>query len=115
MHHRPYFFASVFFLFCFAISSATIWFSFAWPWTWTLIVGWNLATFLLYGFDKWQAGGKRLRVPEIIFYTVTFLGGSIGTLLGMQVFHHKTRKTSFQLVVAILLLIQVALAVSFLK
>jgi len=79
------------------------------------MVGWNIATFLLYGFDKWQAGGKRLRVPEIIFYTVTFLGGSVGTLLGMRVFRHKTNKPSFQLVVAILLLIQVALAVSFLR
>ncbi len=111
MRHHPYFFAGLFFLFCFVFSLVVLR---QLPWQWNLIASWNLATFLLYGFDKWQAGGKRLRVPEIIFYFVTFLGGSVGTLFGMHVFHHKTRKTSFQLVVAILLLIQVALAVSFL-
>ena len=109
MRHRPYFFASLFFLFCFVLSFVVFYRLF---WQWNLIISWNVATFLLYGFDKWQAGGKRLRVPEIIFYFVTFLGGSVGTLFGLHVFHHKTRKTSFQIVVAILLLIQVALVVS---
>lgn len=112
MRRKPYALASVFFLFCFVATSTTLHLFLPWSWIWIFLMGWNVATFLLYGFDKWQAGGKRLRVPEMLFYTVMFLGGSVGTLLGMQVFHHKTRKTSFQLVVALLLLIQVAIFVS---
>ena len=33
------------------------------------------------------------RVPEHTLLAVTFAGGGVGALLGMRVFHHKTRKT----------------------
>lgn len=71
----------------------------------------NSASFLLFGFDKLQAITKRERIPEIILYASAFLGGPIGAILAMHVFRHKTRKPSFQLVLAFLILIQIYIAV----
>lgn len=65
----------------------------------------NLAAFITFGFDKVIAGSSHTRVPEIVLLALTFGGGFIGAFLGMQFFHHKTIKSSFQLkfwVVAVL-------------
>lgn len=71
----------------------------------------NLITFLVFGFDKLIAGGRARRVPEKVLWLLSVLGGSVGGLLGMFVFHHKTRKLSFQLVMAGIFLIQMILIV----
>ena len=76
---------------------------------WQIFIELNLATFLLYGFDKLSAQSRLQRMPERILYLATFLGGSIGALLAMNLFRHKTRKTSFQLVIACLILLQIAI------
>ena len=81
-------------------------------WTWQLFIELNTATFLLYGFDKVSAQVGARRIPERILYLATFCGGPIGTLLAMNLFRHKTRKLSFQLVVALLILIQLAIVLS---
>lgn len=73
----------------------------------------NFSTFFLFGFDKIQSFSLGLRVPEKTLYVATFLGGSVGALFGMYVFRHKTRKTSFQVVVALLILIQIFFLVFF--
>lgn len=88
---------------------------FALPYAVTLPDGWrvlatlNLAAFLLFGIDKVQAQARGLRVPERLLYAASFLGGSAGALLAMQLFRHKTRKISFQLILAFLILIQIAI------
>jgi uncharacterized membrane protein YsdA (DUF1294 family) len=68
----------------------------------------NVITFLVYGFDKWMAGGRARRVPEAVLWALALVGGSAGALLGMQFFRHKTRKVSFQFVLALILLLQAA-------
>lgn len=70
----------------------------------------TVATFLLFGIDKHQATIHRMRVPEKLFYLTVLLGGSAGALLGMNIFRHKTSKTSFQFVVVMLIVAQIALA-----
>jgi len=75
----------------------------------------NIMTFLLYGFDKLSARLNWRRVPEKTLWLSAFLGGSIGAIIGMQLFRHKTKKTSFQFVFAILVLLQVALVILYLK
>ena len=59
----------------------------------------NLATFLIFGFDKAAAADKisrgRPRVPERVLLTLAALGGSPGALLARPVFRHKTRKQPF--------------------
>ncbi|NQV12346.1 DUF1294 domain-containing protein, partial [Candidatus Uhrbacteria bacterium] len=41
-----------------------------------------------------------------ILYAVTLAGGTAGALIGMHTFRHKTRKSSFQIVVAFIMLVQ---------
>lgn len=71
----------------------------------------NLVTFLAFGYDKLIAGGRARRLPELLLWLLSLLGGSIGGLFGMFVFHHKTRKLSFRLCMAGIFLIQVVLIV----
>lgn len=66
----------------------------------------NLATLFLFAFDKFQAGQKSERVPEIVLFLTVLLGGGIGAIVGMNLFHHKTKKLSFQLVVVSIILLQ---------
>ena len=69
----------------------------------------NLAAFLLFGLDKWQAKNHRWRVPERTLLLFAAAGGSAGALLGMYLFHHKTNKPKFYLGVPAILALQVLL------
>ena len=54
------------------------------------IAGVNLLTFLLFGLDKLLAIRRRRRVPEATLLTLGVLGGSLGAMFAMSLFHHKT-------------------------
>ena len=54
------------------------------------LLGVNLLTFLIYGLDKLLAIKRRRRIPEATLLTLSFLAGSLGAMLGMALFHHKT-------------------------
>ena len=69
----------------------------------------NLAAFFTYGWDKWKARWNQWRVPEHTLLALAFAGGGVGALLGMRVFHHKTRKAKFRLGVPAALLLWVLL------
>ena len=69
----------------------------------------NLASFAVYGADKWKAKHDRRRVPEKTLWLLTALGGALGALIGMQVFRHKTQHRSFRWGVPLLLLVQIVL------
>ena len=64
--------------------------------------------------DKRRAQKKLWRVPEATLFTIAILGGSIGVLLGMRLFRHKTRKPRFYIGISLLLASQLALAGFFL-
>ena len=55
-------------------------------------------TFIVYGLDKHAAKTNSWRTPERRLLSFGFVGGALGALLGMCVFHHKTRKFYFWLV-----------------
>lgn len=74
----------------------------------------NAGSFVLVAADKLQAQLRQDRIPELILYVATLFGGSIGMLAGMQLFRHKTRKTSFQFIVGLLVLLQIVLVLGFL-
>ena len=74
------------------------------------LLGINLLTFLIYGIDKWKARRDKWRVPEATLLMLAALGGSVGALLGMSVFHHKTKHKKFLIGVPLILLAQLALA-----
>lgn len=71
----------------------------------------NLLTFIVYGADKRRARKGKWRVPEKTLFLLPLLGGSIGALLGMRVFHHKTKHWYFVWGIPAILLAQIALAV----
>ena len=74
------------------------------------LLGINLLTFFVYGIDKWKAKRDRWRIPETTLLMLAALGGSVGALLGMSVFHHKTKHKKFLIGVPLILLTQLALA-----
>ena len=71
----------------------------------------NLLTFATYGIDKYKARHARWRVREASLLLLAALGGSIGALLGMHLFRHKTQHKKFRYGVPLILLAQVAVAV----
>lgn len=66
----------------------------------------NVIGFLLMGIDKLKAKRRRYRIPERTLFATAILGGSIGILIGMYVFRHKTRHLSFVLGIPIILVLQ---------
>ena len=87
------------------------------PWEWLScwLVLINLITFLAFGLDKWKAKRKEKkesvrRVPEKALFLLAILGGSVGALLGMKVFHHKTLHKSFRFGIPAILILEVMLA-----
>ncbi len=70
----------------------------------------NLVTFAVYGADKRRARRGAWRVPEKTLFLLPLLGGSVGALLGMRVFRHKTKHWYFVWGVPAILLAQAALA-----
>lgn len=83
------------------------------PWgllaAWLLVI--NFITFLVFGFDKWKAKRKEhhestRRVPEKTLFLLSAAGGSLGALLGMKAFHHKTLHKTFRFGIPAILLLQ---------
>ena len=71
----------------------------------------NATAFLLMLIDKQKARRNRWRVPERTLLGAAILGGSIGALMGMYMFRHKTRHLKFTLGVPAILIAQIALAI----
>ena len=70
----------------------------------------NILTFLIFGIDKWKARRGKWRIPEGTLIWMSIIGGSIGALVGMYLFHHKTQKLKFNLGIPAILLAQAILA-----
>jgi uncharacterized membrane protein YsdA (DUF1294 family) len=58
----------------------------------------SLICLLLYWQDKQQARAQAWRTPEKVLHASELLGGWPGALLAQQLFRHKTRKVSYQVV-----------------
>lgn len=78
------------------------------------LLGINAVTFALYGIDKFKSKKGWWRIPEKTLLMLTVIGGSMGALCGIRLFHHKTRHKKFYLGVPILLVIQIVLLSLFL-
>ncbi len=71
----------------------------------------NVVAFLAYGLDKYKAKNDLWRIPEATLLTLAVIGGSIGALLGMRFFHHKTKKPKFSVGVPVILIIQIVIII----
>ena len=69
----------------------------------------NIVTFLVYGIDKWKAKQGSWRISEATLLMLAVIGGSIGALLGMKVWRHKTQHKKFKYGLPLILLAQIAL------
>jgi len=74
-------------------------------------LAWNLIAFALMGADKWKARHDSWRVRERTLFLSAALGGSVGALAGMYLFHHKTLHKRFTVGIPFLLALQIALVV----
>ena len=61
--------------------------------------------------DKIRAMERRYRIPEAILLLFAVIGGSIGSILGMFLFHHKTRKPLFRYGLPLILVLQIGLII----
>lgn len=86
--------------------------SWAEPMKWLLgyLTAVNLITFALYGIDKRRAQRNQWRISEKTLLLLPLLGGTVGGLLGMRLFHHKTKHWYFRYGLPALLAVQVAAA-----
>jgi uncharacterized membrane protein YsdA (DUF1294 family) len=73
------------------------------------IIGLSICTFALYGFDKRRAISGAGRVPEAVLHGLSLAGGFPGGWAGRSAFRHKTRHTSFLVVLVLATMIHVAL------
>lgn len=69
----------------------------------------NIVLFAMMGIDKRRAIHGAWRIPEKTLFLTAALGGSIGGMLGMRVFRHKTKHWSFRLGFPAILIAQIAL------
>lgn len=71
----------------------------------------NAAGFLLMLVDKIKAKKNAWRIPEATLFLVATLGGSLGSLLGMYTFRHKTKHISFTFGIPLILAAQIVIVI----
>ena len=73
----------------------------------------NILGFLIMGLDKHKAKMAERRIPENTLFMFTILGGGVGTIDGMYVFHHKTKKMKFKVGMPLVLILEILIFVYF--
>lgn len=73
-----------------------------------LLAVWNVVTFIMMGVDKRKATHDQRRISEKTLLGSAFAMGSIGEIAGAFVFHHKTRKLKFQVLLPLALIFNAA-------
>lgn len=73
--------------------------------------GVNLLALAAYGWDKYCAIHHRWRVSEIMLLVLAAIGGSVGAIMGMRLFHHKTLHWKFRIGVPLCLMLHCLLLI----
>ena len=71
----------------------------------------NIVGFAMMGIDKKRAIRGAWRIPEASFFMAAILGGSIGSILGMRTFRHKTKHWYFKYGMPAILILQIAIVI----
>ncbi len=71
----------------------------------------NIIGFASMGIDKKRAQRSAFRIPEATLFAIALIGGSLGSILGMRIFHHKTKHWYFKFGMPLILILQVLAAV----
>jgi uncharacterized membrane protein YsdA (DUF1294 family) len=75
----------------------------------------NFTGFAMMGIDKRKAVKKLWRIPESTLFIIALIGGSIGSIIGMHVFHHKTRHWYFVYGMPFILILQILIVIAIIK
>ena len=65
----------------------------------------NIATFFLYGIDKYKARKGQWRISEATLLLMAVIGGSIGAWAGMRLWHHKTKHKKFKYGIPVIIIL----------
>ncbi|MCM1186896.1 MAG: DUF1294 domain-containing protein [Lachnoclostridium sp.] len=71
----------------------------------------NIIGFAMMGIDKKRAIRGAWRILEASLFTAALIGGSLGCILGMQLFRHKTRHPKFQIGMPVILILQACISI----
>ena len=72
----------------------------------------NIIGFLIMWVDKQKAKKGRWRIPENTLLLFVLLGGGIGGIVGMYVFHHKTQKAKFVIGFPVILICEILIVIA---
>lgn len=72
----------------------------------------NIIAFSLMYIDKQKAKKNKWRIKEDTLMISAFLGGSIGALVGMNTFRHKTKHTKFKYGIPAILIFQIIIGLA---
>ena len=85
------------------------------------IIGWkniiiyllvvNVLGFFAMGIDKLKAKKGSWRIPENTLFMFTILGGGVGTIAGVYVFRHKTKKKKFTIGMPAILILEILIII----
>lgn len=67
----------------------------------------NIIGFIVMLIDKNRAKKNEWRIPEKTIFIITALGGSIGTITGMYLLRHKTKKIKFTIGLPMILILEI--------
>lgn len=67
----------------------------------------NIISFIIIYIDKQKAIKHKWRIKESTLFLVSIMGGSIGTLIGMYTFRHKTKHLKFTIGIPLILILQI--------
>lgn len=76
------------------------------------LAGVNLLGFLSMGIDKKRAKNHEWRISEAVLFFFAIIGGSIGSLLGMKLFRHKTKHKKFTIGIPVIIVLQIGLIIA---
>lgn len=75
----------------------------------------NIIAFISMGLDKYYAKNNKWRISEMTLFFLAIILGSLGSILGMKYFRHKTKKKKFIILMPLILIIQAYLFLKFYK
>lgn len=78
---------------------------------WLLVIL-NIAAFTVFGIDKLKARQGWWRISESQLLGLALLGGSIGALMGMYIWHHKTKHWKFRIGLPVIFVVHIVCAVA---
>lgn len=79
------------------------------------IISINIIGFVFMGVDKKKAQHKKWRIKEKTLFFIAAVGGSAGSIVGMQYFHHKTKHKSFVIGMPSILILQIIIYIFFIR